>query len=318
MRVEFTPECPWTEQFVFASEVAKAGTATQFYRSVQAGRFTKVAHGVYLPADYWASLDADSRYLATIHAVDATARIARVHSHLSAAALWRLPIIGPWPNRVHILAKAPMSRSRSQWTAHVSHPDPQPVIINRLKATNLARTVVDVARTAFLSTSVAMADRALSAVPAGTSGVRAQRTTVDALTAELAEGSSYGRARATTALELADGLSGSPGESLSRVGMHILGLPRPVLQHEFRDSRGSMFVDFWWPEFNLIGEFDGVGKYLREDLLNGQTPAQAVMSEKARENRLRALGPSVARWGWSTARDLRQLGRVLREAGLHD
>ena len=316
--MEFSPECPWTAQFVFASEIARAGTATQFYRAAQAGRFTKVAHGVYLPADYWSTLDADARYLATIHAVDATARVARVHSHLSAAALWRLPIIGPWPNRVHILARAPMSRSRSQWTAHVADIDPQGVVINGVLTTSLARTVVDVARTAFLSTSVAMADRALSAVPAGATGIHAHRTTVDDLSAQLLAGSTYGRARAVAALELADGLSSSPGESLSRVGMHILGLPRPVLQHEFRDSRGSMFVDFWWPEFNLIGEFDGVGKYLREDLLNGQTPAQAVMSEKARENRLRALGPSVARWGWSTARDLRQLGRVLREAGLHD
>jgi hypothetical protein len=39
----------------------------------------------------------------------------------------------------------------------------------------------------------------------------------------------------------------SPGESLSRVQMFRLNLPRPELQHEVRDDEGlAGVVDFWW------------------------------------------------------------------------
>ncbi|MDQ4137680.1 MAG: hypothetical protein M3116_02380 [Actinomycetota bacterium] len=119
-------------------------------------------------------------------------------------------------------------------------------------------------------------------------------------------------------LELADGASGSPGESVSRVAMHLQGLPMPLLQHEFRDRRGRIgYVDFWWPEFDLIGEFDGLGKYTRDDMLSGRSPAEAVIAEKVREDRLRALGPRVVRWGWECAISPPRLAEVLRRAGLH-
>ena len=77
-----------------------------------------------------------------------------------------------------------------------------------------------------------------------------------------------------------------------------------------------MFGDFWWPEFNLVGEFDGYGKYLKKALLNGQTTAEAVLAEKHREDRIRAQGPKVVRWDWSVARSLPLLNLKLRDAGL--
>ena len=99
--------------------------------------------------------------------------------------------------------------------------------------------------------------------------------------------------------------------------MHVLGVPPPVLQHPFHDNVGLIgYVDFWWPAFNLIGEFDGHGKYLREELLAGQTTAEAVIAEKKREGRLRRCGPRVTRWDWATARSTPKFRRHLVDAGL--
>jgi hypothetical protein len=97
----------------------------------------------------------------------------------------------------------------------------------------------------------------------------------------------------------------------------VLGLPVPILQQAFYDAAGLIgYVDFWWPEFGLIGEFDGNGKYLRDELLDGRTTSEIIMEEKRRENRLRALGPRVTRWGWDTAVSLPTLAQHLAEAGL--
>jgi len=294
---------------VLAADVARAHSATAFYRSLRAGAFVSIARGVFLPTAAWKALSVDEQYLARIHAVAATSTAQHVHAFESAAALWRLPIVGAWPEKVHILADDGVSRSRAQWTAHSHDGLAETRQVEGLEVTTLARTVVDIARTRPLSVSVAMADAALSVK-------RPDRVTELDLHLEMGRASSYGLARARDAVAFADGRSESAGESLSRVAIHVLGLPAPQLQHEFRDAEGSMFVDFWWPEFNLVGEFDGFGKYLRSELLNGQSTADALMKEKRRENRLRALGPSVVRWEWSDALNLRLLEAKLRAGGL--
>ncbi|TPW73534.1 hypothetical protein [Schumannella sp. 10F1B-5-1] len=184
--------------------------------------------------------------------------------------------------------------------------------------TSLARTLVDVSRRAPLEVSVPMLDHALRPVKSGESGVRRRRVERDELTSELERSATrIGLSRALSAIALADGRSGSPGEGLSRVTMHRLGIPAPTLQQSFHDGgRLVGITDFWWPDIRLIGEFDGYGKYMREEFLNGRTPAEAVIDEKRREDELRALGTTVVRWGWSEARSPRKLERLLARFGL--
>ncbi|MHA7248085.1 hypothetical protein [Arthrobacter tecti] len=118
-------------------------------------------------------------------------------------------------------------------------------------------------------------------------------------------------------LEFANGLALYPGESISRVNMHLLGFPAPELQHSFSDARGKLAeVDFWWKDYGLVGEFDGRTKYLKPEYLKGRTPSQVVIDEKNRENRLRALGLNVVRWEWPTAITPERLAEHLRNAGL--
>ncbi|MDQ4137617.1 MAG: hypothetical protein M3116_02065 [Actinomycetota bacterium] len=125
------------------------------------------------------------------------------------------------------------------------------------------------------------------------------------------------RPRILRALEFADPLSESPGESLSRVVLHQLGFPPPVLQQRFEDWKGVIGrADFWWPEHGVIGEFDGAVKYNESRYTGGRLPKEVLMAEKRRENRLRALGPRIARWDWPAANRPDELRGLLIEAGL--
>ena len=95
------------------------------------------------------------------------------------------------------------------------------------------------------------------------------------------------------------------------------GLPLPLLQHPFWDDQGFIgFADFFWPSINLVGEFDGNQKYFDDNMLAGKTPREALLKEKRRENRIRALGPNVTRWDWDEALAPGALQRKLRSAGV--
>lgn len=308
-----------SDRFIHAGRVSRAGRASEFYRAARAGAFRRLAHGVYLPAAEWDGLGDDERFRARIHAAADASRPGLVFSHQSAAALWRLPMVGRWPARPEVLVQDDRGgRSRRAFTARVGRVPADTDVIDGVRVTSLARTITDVGRSTPLVTSVAMADHALAGDARSELGPGAAAVGMPELTREFDDiGSSYGRARCRLMLDLADGLSGSPGESLSRVNFHLLGVPPPILQQEFRDVQGLIgLTDFWWPEFNLIGEFDGEGKYLSPELRGGRSAGEVVVAEKIREDRLRVVGPRVVRWGWSAARSLPRLGTLLREAGL--
>ena len=303
---------------VVASRIARAGDSSAFYRAVRAGGFVKLAVGVYVARSMWEGMGPDDRHRARIRATAIAHDRDLVFSHFSAAALWGLPMVSAWPARVEVVEQR-SSGGRSR-TGLLSHGDGVPTDVETrggLATTTLARTLVDVARTGRFSAAVAMADHVLPAARDRTSTAPAGIITLDLVASELAvHPSSYARARAERVLAFADGAAESPGESLSRVGIHLLGFPPPVLQQVFVDEHGMMYPDFWWPDFGVADEFDGAGKYLRAEFLRGRSTSDALMMEKAREDRLRALGPRVVRWGWDTARSLPRLDHVLRTAGL--
>jgi len=125
------------------------------------------------------------------------------------------------------------------------------------------------------------------------------------------------RRRLTAALAFADPGGFLPGESLSRVLMHRFSLPQPELQCRFTDRRGLIgYTDFHWRRWRVVGEFDGKEKYLKAEYLNGRSPSEAVIAEKAREDRLRRLGLTVVRWTWNDLRNPDRLVSLLQDAGL--
>jgi len=307
----------WRDEFVLSREQRALGRQAELVRDVRRGALVPVTRGVFRRAESReedAARQADDAFLALIRATQLLADNELVFANLAAAAVWQLPIVGRWPERVSVaIAPASGGRSNSRIArSYVGHLPPS-VEIDGLRVTALRRTVVDVARTCSFEVAVAMVDAALHGQEARRALRARPAVAATALAQELAALRRVpGAAKCRGVLEFADGRSGSPGESLSRVGIHRLGLPAPELQVPFYDRGGLIgVVDFWWPQANLIGEFDGVGKYLRDEFTNGRTPAEAVIAEKHREDRLRALGPGVARWGWMEARSLPMLNAKL-------
>jgi hypothetical protein len=173
-----------------------------------------------------------------------------------------------------------------------------------VSVSGLARTVVDSATVSPMAAGVAFADRALRTVTRGE---------LETALGETAHG--RGSARAKRVVGFADALSESPGESLSRVTMAMLGFEPPVLQQPFFDDSGFVGrVDFFWPGDSVVGEFDGHGKYLSKALRGGKTAAQVVVAEKQREDRLRRIVRRVVRWEWADALSPRRLEGLLGAA----
>ncbi|HRA75042.1 MAG TPA: hypothetical protein PLE12_02260 [Propionicimonas sp.] len=162
--------------------------------------------------------------------------------------------------------------------------------VDGYRVTSLERTAIDVARASNYRRAVAVMDAALraGADPELLSGI---------------VGAAFGRVGvlvARNALSFADARSESVGESFSRVTMAELELPPPLLQFEvWRHGIWIARVDFAWPQFGVIGEFDGRIKY--------QGPpdevADVVMREKRRHEAIEEAGWDVVRWGWRELQD---------------
>lgn len=267
-------------------------------REVRSGRWTRVTRGAFSaqPLD-----DARIRHLRLVEAAVDRCSVDTVVSHLSAAVLHDLPVLTVDLTEQVEITRVARGGGTSRQRLHVRMCPLSPgdvVVVNGIPVTSLARTVVDVGRTRGFAQAVVVGDAALRA---GLMGAELDRALADARHRP-------GVLAAARAVSFLDARSESPGESWSRALMHMESLPVPTLQRSVRDERG-LFVgrpDFVWEQLRVIGEFDGRVKYGR-DLNGGRPPEDVVHQEKQREDALRSLGWSVARWTWA---DLRQLGRV--------
>lgn len=165
--------------------------------------------------------------------------------------------------------------------------------------TSPARTVLDVAREHGVDAGVAALDQAL----------RRELVSAEDLAFQLEHCRGWpGYRRAQAAVALADGLSESPLESLSRLRMASAGLPTPDLQHVFRTAGGRFVArcDFYWPQYGVVGEADGNAKY--------DAGRAAIVAERRREQALRDLGLLIVRWEWADLRRFEVVVRRLRAA----
>jgi hypothetical protein len=302
---------------ILAADAADVGLKRELRSELERGRVVRLRWGVYMRTAAWSALTHDARYLARIRAFAIMSEQPPTFSHYSAAAIWRLPRVGAWPENVHILIPPTTGgRSRNQITRHTIDASADVVQRDGLRVTSAPSTAVAMARILPFPEAVAMMDRTIHVPRSGTA--LATRNELDiAVTALDACGRLVGRTAAQRAAEFATTLSGSCGESISRAHMFLLGFLLPELQTPFSDADGFIgFTDFFWRTVNRIGEFDGSGKYLREEYARGRTTAQIVLDEKVREDRLRACGPSVSRWGWDRAMDLPDFGAFLARNGI--
>lgn len=305
------------DDIVLTRNLTIPGDRAQLYRAAARGEYVRLTTGAYLTADAWNAAHPEERHRAELYAL-AVVHPEIVFGAVSAALAWHRPLLGAQPTLPEsiTIGSSGGRSNRSTRTRGTSTPF-EVVEVAGLPATSLARSLVDAARVSPLAQAVAMLDHALAGAREGEVWPASERTTRADLESELARGTSRGRARARHAIQFADGAAQSPGESWSRVLIEQLGFPRPRLQQGFSDAEGFIgVVDFYWHEFGLIGEFDGKGKYLRDEYTRGQDAAIVVLAEKRREDRLRSLVRGVSRWGWEHLREPWRLRQKLQRAGL--
>lgn len=191
--------------------------------------------------------------------------------------------------------------------------------VGEFRCTGLVQTALEVMFSAKLSQALVVADgtarklRGQGLLPPGRGLLD-----LDSVTAGIAaHPSAAARHRAIRVAGLAHPLAESVGESYSRAAFEFLGMEQPVLQKEFWDGDGFIGrSDFWWPVENVVGEFDGKGKYLDAGI-RGAIPVEEVLyREKLREDRIRSLGIRFVRWGWTDVDNPDRLRNKLIAAGL--
>ena len=277
------------------------------------GSLVRVRRGCYVDGPLDPETRAYAELMARVAGVAARMGREEVFSHTTAAALWGLPFIGGLPSVIHVTVPPPCRMSKKAGLHQ--HPsvlaDDEVVEHQGVRLTSLARALVDVARTEGFTAGVVMADHALRESRARQALPSAMTTCADRLVGTLGVGA------ARRMCSFADGRSGSPGESLSRLILHDQGVPKPTLQLPLRvpvAGRGAatFVTDFGWEEERVVGEFDGKAKYQRY-LGPKETPGDAVMREKIREDAIRAADWRVVRWTWDELKQPDELGRKIRK-----
>ncbi len=270
----------------------RGASSAELTGRLRRGELASVGRAAFVDAAHYRDLHADQQHLLRVEAAVGNQSTPVVISHTSAVlwhglATWNVPL-----SRVHLTKDAnARRRNDAHLKVHTHRLDPiEVVVVNGMAVTSPARTVLDVAAASPFEQAVVIADSAL----------HQRLTTVADLQAGLdAFVGRHGRRRAAAVVAFADGRSESVGESRSRVLFSAAGLPMPTLQHEFRLRNGALVarVDFWWEQFQLVGEFDGLKKY-RGDFA-GADASDIVIGEKLREDKLRRIVAGVERWGWA-------------------
>jgi hypothetical protein len=265
-------------------------TAGQIAERLADGRWERIRHGQYAERlDVTAMPPWEQqriRHRRAIHAVLNSRRDGTVViSHQSALALHGMPLWGLELDEVHVTRIGDRAGGLIAGVQHhLGGLVPADVtMVDGVPVTALPRALVETACTASFEAAVVAADAVLRE-----SGLE------DAELRRLLEAIEFwpGSPTARAALQFANPLSESVGESRLRVLMHQLGLPAPELQAEFYDADGFVArVDFDFPSYETVVEFDGLLKY------GGGSP-EVLVREKHREDRLRALGRQVVRVTW--------------------
>lgn len=307
------------DRLTLSREIPTAGERAALFNRVRRGEMVRLRRGVYVLAAEWALLDLAAKNRWESQAAVALVGRDLVISHHSAAELWRLPWFGELPTQTHTVDDfAKGGRSSSELIRHTVGIPKLTERIDGVCVTTLARTVADLCRASTFQQGVVIADAALRRTTHPLPHFPRTSLTREHLAAELAlVHLRQGTAKARRVIDFADGAADRPGESLSRVNMALAGFSAPKLQVPLRGASGKWWtVDFWWPQFNLIGEFDGNMKYTDAEFLHGRTPNEALIDEKRREDDLRAAGHGMSRWPWDTAISLPRLRRHLLAAGV--
>ncbi|MCP2194552.1 endonuclease domain-containing protein [Williamsia deligens] len=255
------------------------------------GVLVSVGPGYYMHADAVGPFP-ENTHLALAKAVVAGMASSTALAGVTAAINHGLPVVGADLSRVQLARPGGTASGTQRSSVSVLRrnvAEEELVYRAGTLTTSVARTVVDLACGAAERTAVIVGDAAL----------RRQLCTREDLAATLAAlGPVHGRRRARVVLDVLDRRAESPLESWSRLVLDRSGLPRPDLQRVILAPGGRRVarVDFFWEEFGLVGECDGMGKYFGE--YSEKSAREVLDEEKFRAQDLVDLGFVVVRWNW--------------------
>jgi hypothetical protein len=288
--------------------IADGRTDEELARLIRGRSWSRVRRGAYLDGQLPAT--AVARHALLVAATVGDLRRPAVVSHQSAAVLLGLPLWNAPLDKVHITRRPPASsQTTGPLRCHVARlGDDEVTAVGGVQVTDVARTVLDLARSLPFEAAVVAVDAALheGLLP---------RELIERRLFDIA--GTRGSRHAARVVRFADGRSASVGESRSRVVLKELGLQPSALQFEVRAAGGAFLArtDFAWEKQRVVGEFDGRVKYGRL-LRPGQDPGDAVFEEKRREDAIRDEGWEVVRWTWPDLTDRTQLAERVQRA--HD
>ncbi len=253
-------------------------------RAVGSGQIVRLRRGVFSTSQILEKLAGDRwrRHALDVKAALAVAGDTAVATGASAAALHGLAMIGDPPMRPILTRPVEVSACGKRSVSTVGRvarlPESHLTRLSGWPATDVARTVIDVARRQGERYAVVVGDSAL--------GAGLETAEIDRVLADCSGAPGIQSARES--LALCDGRAESPLESLVRLALHRGAIPPPQLQAVI----GPYRVDFCWPWARLILEADGRLKYLG--------PAD-LFAEKKREDWLRSQGYAFLRTDWAEA-----------------
>ena len=286
----------------------------RLHHRIAAGSTVRVAPGCFADAGRWTALTPMQRHAQRVWEAASRVSPGTVFSHLAAAAVHGIDQLGEWPVDVDIsVSSASGGRSTGLIRRHTR--DLRRIGVSPWGShfvTTPLQTVIDLAATSPFLTGVVAADQLLWARRKG--GPYAEPA--DLLAAAVVR-PGRGSAKVGHVAEFARAGADSVRESQSRVLMWRLGFPEPQLQRRFDLLSGRVaYTDFYFPEQDHVGEFDGVGKYVDPALLRGRSPQQALIEEKDREDEVRRCVRGMSRWRTPALDDPRRLWTILIGAGL--
>lgn len=233
----------------------------------------------------------ENRYLALARAVMSQMVVGTALAEVAAAVNHGLPVVGSDLSLVRLARPGGTASGTQRSSVSVLRrnvPEGDLIFVDGTLTTTVRRTVVDLARHDSIRTAVIAGDAALR---------RNLCTAEDVMEQLRGMRSMQGNRRAREVLSMLDRRAESPLESWSRLVINRSTLPNPDLQREIRDhGRLVARVDFFWEEFGVVGECDGMGKYFGE--YSAKSVREVLDEEKFRVQELEDLGYIVVRWSW--------------------
>lgn len=263
---------------------------------VSKGKLIAPLRGIFARREYWDSLTPDKRHLHMVRALSKK-HPDWVFSHFTAALVYGLYVSYSDLQLIHrSIGYCVKSKHEGICCHSVGVRGSEEV--SGIRVTSFEQTVYDCLRLSDFKHGLPIADSACrlrGLLPGDLLGI------IDSFSGKY----TGGLATARLAAQHSNGKSESGGESIARAAMLMNGYLVPELQVWFPDpvDEGERFrVDFYWElpgKGQLIGEFDGKGKYVDPGLTSGRELEDILIDERKRESHINALRIPVMRMSYA-------------------